>query len=122
RSIRDMTVRPRSVLAGGRTARIEQAELSDENERASSVCRLPLRDPFVRATEVDRACPRTFGCTPGDRSVEGPIDFERAGAVAVCGEQSPKSAGEAVSRDGKHLSRRDIAENERRVGQHGDRR
>src|SRR4029453_4567431 len=80
RSIRDVTVRPRRVLAVGRTGRVEQAGLRDQHEgtfRFASIPAIALRgrDLLQRAADVNGSGASDIPVAPGYRSVARPVDL-----------------------------------------------
>jgi hypothetical protein len=85
-AVRDMAVRPGSVLSGRRARVVEKALLREQDEGPLCVPSLPrcafgfddLRD---RAGEVDGRRLRDLRCAPRDRSIERVVDLEDAGPV-----------------------------------------
>ena len=83
-AVRHMAIRPRGVLAGRRTRRVEQRLLREQNEWARrTVVTLRLSDLRERASKVHRRRARALVGCPRDRRVERPVHLEGSRRVAV---------------------------------------
>jgi hypothetical protein len=128
RSVRDVAVRPRCVLAGRRARVVEKALLREQHERPIGVPSMPRRalgfgDLGRRAAEVHGGGARDFRGAPGDRVVERVVELEDARAVAPTLEAAAIARREEVAREREQLTRRDVADYDvaaRKVAQRGD--
>src|SRR6185369_11696687 len=106
---------PQRVLAGGGSRRIEEALLRDEDERPLRVAAPPdlglRRRDFGQGTaEVHGARAGAVRRPPRYGSVEGGVDLEDAGTVAVAFEPAAITHGQTVARDGEELPRGHVEE------------
>src|SRR5439155_1071664 len=85
--VRNVAVRPHGVLARGSARRVEEALLSDEDERAlgrraARDLGLALGDLVERSSEMDRPCAKALFGAPRDRAIDRVVELEDARAVA----------------------------------------
>src|SRR5262249_53752802 len=108
RSVRDVAVAPPRVLAGGRARGVGEALLREEGEGAVGDAAAPDRvfvhgDLLERAAEVHRPGARALRRAPRNRTVERPVDFEHAGAVAEALQPAYIARWKGVAGDGYDL-------------------
>src|SRR5205823_3378727 len=114
-AIRDVAVRPHGVLARGSARWVEEALLSDEDERAlgrraARDLGLALGDLVERSSEMDRPCAKALFGAPRDRAVDRVVELEDARPVAERTELRAITVRKTWTGHLVELSRRDVAE------------
>ena len=120
RPVRDVTIGPPGMPACGGARRIEQTWLGQQHERLLRVLPVPggaFRGfyLFETASEMHRGALRALGVSPGDGSIERPVDLEHTGAIAEAAQTALVLIRKALSRDSNHLAGSQVEE-------HGTRR
>src|SRR5438309_11191746 len=103
------------MFARGCARCIEQAWLRNQHERPFGMLSSPHspltgRDLFQCAAQVRGSCSRACSGFPGNRSIEGEIDLEYAGAVAIARKLSLVTGGQTIPRYALELARCPISE------------
>ncbi len=108
RGVGDVAVRVARVLAGRCPRRVDLALLAEDQEGAlavASAVHVALRgaDLLEGAPHVHRGGLAARRVLPGDRPVEGPVELEDAGTVAVAREPAAVAGGKRVAGDADEL-------------------
>src|SRR5205823_14648780 len=115
RAIGNVAVRPHGVLPRGRARGVEEALLSDEDERtlgrrpARDLC-FALGDLIERASEVHGTRAKAIFRAPRDRAVDRVVELEDARPVAERTELRAITVRKTWTGHLVELSRRDVAE------------
>jgi len=99
--------------AGWGPTRVEERRLAEKNEGfVAGKCSFRFYNLFKRAPDVNGRSPRAFASSPGDRSTQGIVNLESAGAITETLQPPAVTRGQLGTCDPKKLSGSNVGENE----------